>query len=444
MPSSTKKRSSKVYFGRATAWEEDITGKVLATISNAVVPDQMADDLSDHYPTQAVETQVTVSENHPSWNKVRESGQFRGDIGGEFQSTKVTWEVDTTRVFSWADQTFTGPTRVVRNYRYGPIHPCSHGSPQVPTLTASSNTSLDAFGAEMVAKCKPTNSVVDASNFLGELLHEGLPKLIGAHTWKDRTYLARKASHKARAHRASDEFLNIQFGWKPIAAEVQNVARLIASADDVIRQYQRDSGRVVRRRFSLPPIQSTTYAPIGSHSGRAEMCAPSSSLFWRGSAQGEGWVKTEVSTRRWFSGAFTYYFPADGNVYSKMRREAQMAKKTLGLTLTPEVVWNLTPWSWAVDWFTNTGDVISNLTDWAVDGLCLRYGYVMEHKMIRRTYFLVGDTSLKIGSYRPSPIVVTKEIKTRRKANPFGFGLTWNGLTTTQAAIAAALGIKRS
>jgi len=34
--------------------------------------------------------------------------------------------------------------------------------------------------------------------------------------------------------------------------------------------------------------------------------------------------------------------------------------------------------------------------------------------------------------------------KKRRGANPFGFGLTWSGLTATQQAIAAALGLTRS
>jgi hypothetical protein len=130
-----------------------------------------------------------------------------------------------------------------------------------------------------------------------------------------------------------------------------------------------------------------------------------------------------------------------------MARSALMAKKTLGLSLTPDTVWNLAPWSWAVDWFTNAGDVISNLTDWAVYGLCLRYGYIMEHTIARDTYTYVGGSKgagFKRTEYLPPPIILEVETKIRRKANPFGFGLTWNGLSPIQLAIAAALGITRS
>jgi hypothetical protein len=124
-----------------------------------------------------------------------------------------------------------------------------------------------------------------------------------------------------------------------------------------------------------------------------------------------------------------------------MDRAALMASKIFGLELTPEVAWNLSPWSWAADWFTNAGDVISNLTDWATDGLVLRYGYVMEHTIASNTYTFVGKTGFSNTSVRPSPVTLVTETKRRVKANPFGFGVTWGGLSPRQLAITAALGI---
>jgi hypothetical protein len=120
-----------------------------------------------------------------------------------------------------------------------------------------------------------------------------------------------------------------------------------------------------------------------------------------------------------------------------------LAKKILGLSLTPDIVWNLTPWSWAVDWFSNTGDVISNLTDWATDGLVLRYGYVMEHTITSDTYTYSGNTGLIDGNVRVPPLTLVTETKIRRRANPFGFGITWDGLSPRQLAITAALGLTR-
>lgn len=121
-----------------------------------------------------------------------------------------------------------------------------------------------------------------------------------------------------------------------------------------------------------------------------------------------------------------------------------MSKKLLGISLTPDTVWNLAPWTWAVDWFSNAGDVVSNVTDWAVDGLVLRYGYIMEHSLVRDTYTFVGPTTFQSESQRPQALIFSSERKLRRKATPFGFGLNWDGLSPRQLAIAAALGLSRS
>jgi len=43
-----------------------------------------------------------------------------------------------------------------------------------------------------------------------------------------------------------------------------------------------------------------------------------------------------------------------------------------------------------------------------------------------------------------APVTVRTTVKKRIKANPFGFGISWDGLSTTQQAIAAALGITRA
>jgi hypothetical protein len=125
-----------------------------------------------------------------------------------------------------------------------------------------------------------------------------------------------------------------------------------------------------------------------------------------------------------------------------MIRDALRAKKLLGIIPTPSTLWNLAPWSWATDWFLNTGDVISNLTDWATDGLVMRYGYMMEHTIVRDTYTLTKP-GLSSPGVRVQPLTLVTETKMRRKANPFGFGLTWSGLSPRQTAIAVALGLTR-
>lgn len=150
-----------------------------------------------------------------------------------------------------------------------------------------------------------------------------------------------------------------------------------------------------------------------------------------------------TSVRRWFSGAFSYYLPSGYNSRNEMHRRALLIKKILGLEITPEVLWNLAPWSWAADWFFNAGNVLSNLSDWQSDGLVLKYGYIMEHSHARNEYVFTGPTGFN-GGAQPSFLSLVAETKQRKKATPFGFGLTWNGFTPRQLAIAAALGITKS
>jgi hypothetical protein len=151
----------------------------------------------------------------------------------------------------------------------------------------------------------------------------------------------------------------------------------------------------------------------------------------------------EFSQNRWFSGAFTYHLPTGYDSRLKMASLAQRANVLYGTALTPKSVWNLAPWSWAVDWFSSAGSVVKNLSDVAQYGLVMPWGYIMEHTIVRRVI-----TSLNTNYYAdvlpmPSVVLVT-ETKIRRQANPFGFGVSYDGLSPLQNAILAALGLSRS
>jgi len=156
--------------------------------------------------------------------------------------------------------------------------------------------------------------------------------------------------------------------------------------------------------------------------------------------------KQTVHTKEtWFSGAFTYHIPSIA-LYKQtgMLEAVGKAQHLLGLELTPETVWNLAPWSWAIDWFSNAGDVVSNLSDWATDGLVLKYGYIMERITHEETYTLVGPSRLRFPTGTSASSVTLKyESKRRLPATPFGFGLSWNSFSPRQLAITAALGITR-
>ena len=384
--------------------------------------------LNQNLPTVAVGNQVTDSEGHLWPPKVKGA---REDIGGEFKTyrqycsppTSVDWSVASV-------PTPTKPYSQVDRYR-GPICPKAiSGSAWFPSPVFASDGDLDALGAEAIARCKPTNSVADASVAIGELYREGLPHLFGSSTWKARSLSAQSAG---------DDYLNVVFGWLPLINEIRSFAGAVDNGDAILRQYERDSGRNVRRRYDFPTSVKTEVDVVSSNQGCYGPPYSMMSVY-----QGTLTRSRKIVTDTWFTGCFTYYLPDGKDYRSEMMRKALLAKKLFGISLTPATLWNLAPWSWAADWFSNTGDVISNLTDWSVDGLIMRYGYVMQTVSVTDTYTLTG---LQAPRWKPQKVTAFQSFTTiskrRRKANPFGFGVSWDGLSSFQLSVIAALGMSR-
>jgi hypothetical protein len=127
-----------------------------------------------------------------------------------------------------------------------------------------------------------------------------------------------------------------------------------------------------------------------------------------------------------------------------MAELAAVAELNFGVAFTPETLWNLTPWSWAADWFSNAGDVISNLSDSQRYGLIMPYGYIMVNTIQKRTYSVSGVSDYGGSGNVPGSITFVTESKQRGKANPFGFGVSDGDLDPGQISILAALGLSRS
>jgi len=305
------------------------------------------------------------------------------------------------------------------------------GKKQFPPASNSSDSKLNQLGATAISLCKPTNSLADIGTFLGEIVTSGLPRL-SLVTWEE---IARTASSK----KAGDEYLNVQYGWAPFVKDLSQFLHGVKRAGDFMRQLQRDAGKVIRRRFEFAPSITSSWTVIPEGSGWPEMGTYNTRWFKDPLSWDVSRARV-ISQRQWFSGAFTYFMPPPDNA-GTIEGYAQTARTTLGLKLTPDVVWNLLPWSWAVDWFSNVGDVVSNIADKAEHGLVVRYGYMMEHTIVKDTYTALSSP-FKDGA-AVIPLTMVTETKIRRKANPFGFGVSWDGLSPFQLSIAAALGLSR-
>lgn len=379
----------------------------------------------DYDPPSPAGTQYTESEGHP----FRKNNRPDGDIGGPFYTQRTDFGANTSLQQSFS-KTY-GPWPYDTKTYTGPVLSVNPTAVLPPDFNASSNTVLDSFGSTAVALCKPTNSIANVATFMGELMKDRLPALP----------ILRSLEGDLRFLRSvGDEFLNVTFGWLPLVSDLRKHSEAIKHANTVLRQFERDSGKQVRRQYYFDTVRSTD---SNIHATNVPPWTAGSST-WMADVLGRGTVYRTVETERsrWFSGAFTYHLPTGYDSRSKMARNALEAEKLLGTNLTPETLWELTPWSWAIDWFTNAQDVLSNISDRVQFGLVMKYGYIMETSMIKHTYTYVPTTDIKPPFDVPS-LVVTSVTKKRRQANPFGFGVTWEGLSPLQVAIAGALGLSK-
>jgi len=316
-----------------------------------------------------------------------------------------------------------------------PYYPLALDVSSCPAAGNSSQSQLDAIGAKAIALCKPTNAVVNLGTFLGEFLKDGLPRL-PLDLWREGTQGILK--------RGADDYLNVQFGYLPVFNDIARFVEQVKHVDTVVKQFERDSGRLVRRRFHFPSRNDVSFVSGPPSRG---YCSPSmDNPCYNGTLPSSTPTNLQQIRRqsRWFAGGFTYYLPNDWTSHKGIGGMVTSVDKAFDARLTPETLWNLAPWSWAVDWFSNVGDVLNNISDWATYDLVMRYGYMMEHSINTDIYTLAKQAIFSDAKLRADcSISLVTETKMRRRANPFGFGLSWNSLSKFQLSIAAALGISK-
>lgn len=380
-------------------------------------------ELTDIFDLTLYGHQRTMSEGHP-FSRLGKTGE---DIGGNFRTEKWVFPFPGNHPAAYnkaGPRSWTGPIwanafpAIFRMEKPTPAQYESYGFGTHPDLLVSRGTTA-------IARTVPTNPTFSAAAALGEL-REGLPSLPG------------KTVLKAGAKPAdlAGEYLNFEFGIKPMLSDAAKLVDAHKNADKILKQLYRDSGRLVRRKYSFPP-------EVTEEKSRATGVYPYSPGGIQSYHFSSGTRDTTVKTTRkyWFSGAYTYFFPKQEGWH----RQVAELEKVYGIIPDINDLYQLTPWSWAVDWFSNTGDLVSNLNSFANDNLVLRYGYIMCHTTHEVTETWRGSI-IDGGGYRACDVTSTwrYEEKQRLRATPYGFGLKDSALSPRQLAIISALGISRS
>jgi len=292
-------------------------------------------------------------------------------------------------------------------------------SPANPTLPLSNVAECESYGAQAWSRFKPAKPDVSLSIAIAEL--KDVPSLMFKRLNKFRNY--------------GNNYLAVEFGWKPFLSDIRRWLNSIKEVDRRVAQLSRDNGRRIRRGGKLFSNEETnTAVETIVRFQPSNYCQ-----FISGS------LSTTTKSSCWFKGSFRYYIPGlNSGKWGKFKA----IRHIWDLEIGPEQVYELIPYSWLVDWFSNLGDVVGNYASSFEDNLVADYAYVMLHNvqsLTRTNVFNRIWTENNVSSFLKTTVSSTldSDTKSRVAANPFGFSWDFSGITARQAAILAALGISR-
>jgi hypothetical protein len=244
-----------------------------------------------------------------------------------------------------------------------------------------------------------------------------------------------------------------------------NIGKALAGATELLT----GNGTRTHRRYGVPPVRTTyekrsenSYVPLSNSLGCQQPAGAPAQVAQKYFATGVGnsggpsgayWFLRTMERSQWFEGEFTNFFKLGFDPSSYLDRLDQL----VNFKFTPQTLWELSPWSWLVDWHLRIGDTIAANELAADDKLVMHYGYAMEKTVmtdVLSVRFNPGDsivptsgtTSYVYWSGLPDSVtyVVESTFKRRIRANPFGFRTGGTAaLSEGQLSILGALGLTK-
>jgi hypothetical protein len=232
-------------------------------------------------------------------------------------------------------------------------------------------------------------------------------------------------------------FLALKFGWENLFQDIKNLVHTQQRVQDRLNWLLRHNGQPVRRNIVLADSCDVTAESAGW-----TLSALNPQLVTQYFADTPRYHTVwQAGERWWASASFRYWLPTgpDDVVLSNRVKAA-----LYGAYPSPKQIWNVIPWTWLIDWFSNAGDVISNLEAGVANRCAASHFYMMRYNYGRNTTTVTGQMWGK-GQKKPisSTTVLENFTKSRVQGDPFGFNTAENTLSGMQLAILGALGLSR-
>lgn len=270
--------------------------------------------------------------------QVGESGECWDHIGNypNANSLELLKQIKYTPVM---DGQYVYNGQVIRDFRGYPMSYHATGIPDprakwpLPDLVGFSNAAW-----EILAKSNPSLPHVNIPAAIGEL--KDLPSLV-------RGWGRNLLSNIAKGH------LSWRWAIKPMIGDIQKLWRFQQAVDKRLQELRRlRDGKEMRKRVSLGTDHIQT--------------APTRVLLHSEGTSVYGWRRDVYAINKWGSANWKIQSgspltsmsddPREGSELNRFTRRTMMGINSYGALAA---AWELTPWSWLIDWFSNVGTIMS-------------------------------------------------------------------------------------
>lgn len=322
-------------------------------------------------------------------------------------------------------------TSGVSSYTDYPPSCVSLGAPSLPAIQTSHEKFRNAASA--IASHNPSEAPVSIPVFLYEM--KDIPQML-KHAWNRANLLAKAAgSNRLRSVRKylknpknpAEDWLNWNFGWRPLLNDLSDIGDVAQWAQHRARVHEARTKKYLSRRSGLG---TCNYRSTINHS---QFCAFVGAYCV---------VVEEQVSKRWCSSRWKHVPVSWPAVLQSKHPELFRVAQAIHGNVSLADAWEMMPWSWLIDWFSNIGSVIhtmNNRLGIQFDGAC-----VMTHRRIERTLTPKQDTAF-LKKLSVGPAVLYREQKLRDiSASPLHLALLGtNALGANQLATLSSLLVTR-
>lgn len=299
-----------------------------------------------------------------------------------------------------------------------------------------SDGELEPLAAKQMRAYTPTRPDFDLARFVGEL--RDTPRLLGL-----------LSGRGGASQYAGSAYVGYNFGVAPTVSDIKSAAEAVLKADELTRQFIKDSSEIVSRKATIE-LDSRHYTAEGSTHAGVQTSNLGGVVVKRdlgGSSSATGpRYRTNLTFKRnlrVFS-LFEYFVGDPYGFTTRMDSYVGEAHKVLGSGFTLSTAYELTPWSWFGDWFYDIGGLLAYQQQVADFSLVQRRGgYVVEDVTQASVNF--NDRYLTYESWwrGTGTTVLKRRVQKRRSGSPYSMAPTWP-TSASQWAILGALGLAKA